>query len=75
MTGTHDDIMTALGNLQGTLESMKDNLDRGTKRMDHYDGRLRTVETRQAKFAGYAAGIGAIGGTTIVALAKKIGIY
>jgi len=66
MPSTNDDIHTAIGKLQGTVESLdthvKERLDRDTNRLDIHAKRIGGLETSRAKMWGAGAVLAAIAG-------------
>lgn len=67
---TNDDIMRAIGNLEGTTKAIHETMEKTHKRLNAYDTRLRGVEGKQYWFMGIAAGAGAV----LSALGKKMGL-
>jgi len=56
------EINRALGNIEGTVNSIKESMERGTERMDGHDTRLSRVEIKQSHQAGANSVISAITG-------------
>lgn len=48
----------SIGKIEGTLEAISDGLDRGSKRMDDHDIRIRSVESDRSQSAGKASILG-----------------
>jgi hypothetical protein len=66
-------IERAVGRIEGTLDTIKIGLGRGTDRMDKHDGRIRKLENRQHRSAGFAGGIGAMLGAVAGVVGAKLG--
>lgn len=62
----NDDVMRALGRIEGQLEGMQHAQERQGQEIQTISGRLRTVEQRAASRGGAAGLMGAIGVTLIV---------
>jgi len=67
---TNNDIIRAIGNLEGTVGGIDKKLDEGTKRMDSHSKRIGSVERKQSWYAGGAM----VGGGFFGAMLKKMGV-
>jgi hypothetical protein len=66
-----EEIMRALGRVEGTLDAMKSQLNGQDEKLGAIDGRLRHVEM---KAAGYGTAAGAMAGIGIALIKQKLGL-
>lgn len=67
-----DEIMRALGNIEGQLEGIKGQQTAQGKKLDKIDDRMRKVELKSAINGGITGSIAGIGVSLIVASLKEV---
>lgn len=61
------------GAVAAKLEAIKENQDRHEGKLDHIDGRLRSIETKSALTGGVAGGVMSVGIAMIMEFLKSKG--